>query len=385
MKAVILCSCVFMFLSLIISSTPSFTASASSYPSRAVKGAYWPSWRNSEYPPSAIDSNLYTHMYYSFLAPNPNTYKFDIDSSTASLLLSFTSALHSKKPPIKALYSIGGGGADPAFYARMASNPSSRKTFVLSSIEVARKYGFDGIDLDWEFPRDDQEMKYLGYLLDDWRAEVQREAKSTRHGSPILLTAAVYFASSFILANPTRSYPVDSINKNLDWINVMNYDYAGSWDTSATGAHAALFSPNSNVSTSYGLRSWLTAGVLKSKLVMGMPLYGKTWTLRDASVNGVGAPAVDVGPGRDGDRGILLYFEVQDYIKKNNATVVFDTKTVSAYAVDGTIWIGYDDRRTVSVKVRYAQALDIRGYFFWAAGYDLNSEISITASRSWRH
>lgn len=359
----------------------SFFRTASSL--QAMKGAYWPSGRNSDFPPSAIDSTLYTHVYYAFLGPNPDSFEFEIDTSTASLLLNFTSTLHAKNPPVKTLYSIGGGGVDPAVYARMASNSSSRKTFIASSIEVARKYGFDGIDLDWESPRDPQEMDYFSYLLDDWRSEVEAEAKETSRPT-ILLTAAVYFANSFFLAETVRSYPADSINKNLDWINVMNYDYAGSWDTSATGAHAALFSPNGNVSTSYGLGSWIKAGVSKCKVVMGLPLYGKTWRLKDADVNGIGAPAVDVGPSGDGGKGILFYYEIEEYISKHNDTrVVFDAETVSTYAVDGKTWIGYDDSRSAAGKIGYAQALGIRGYFFWALSYDYDSKISKTASNLW--
>ncbi|CAL5328055.1 unnamed protein product [Camellia sinensis] len=57
----------------------------------------------------------------------------------------------------------------------------------------------------------------------------------------------------------------------------MCYDYHGSWDTSAMGAQAALFDPNSNITTSYGLWSWIKAGLPPSKLIMGLPLYGRTW------------------------------------------------------------------------------------------------------------
>ncbi|KAI5659042.1 hypothetical protein M9H77_27835 [Catharanthus roseus] len=377
---VVLGSSYLVFLSLI--SSIIFSAAGSHSPP-AVKGAYWPSSANSVFPPSSIDSTLFTHIFYAFLSPNEKTYKFDIDNSTASVLLNFTSTLHSKKPPLKTLYSIGGGAADSSLYARMASNEYSRMTFISSTIEVARKFGFDGIDLDWEFPKDAKEMDYFSYLIDDWRVEVEREAKVTGR-APLLLTAAVYFSNSFILESPIRSYHVASINKNLDMVNAMCYDFAGAWNTSVTGAHAALFDPNGHVSTSYGLNSWLKAGLWKSKLVMGLPLYGKTWTLKDPSVNGVGAPAVNVGPSGPGGNGTLFYYEIKDYILKHKAKVTFDVKTVSVYGVDGKIWIGYDDRRSVALKLGYAQILGIRGYFFWALSFDQNSEISKTASALWK-
>ncbi|KAA8522902.1 hypothetical protein F0562_009325 [Nyssa sinensis] len=161
----------------------------------------------------------------------------------------------------------------------------------------------------------------------------------------------------------------------------MCYDYHGSWNTSATGAHAALFDPKSNVSTSYGLRSWIKAGMPQSKLIMGLPLYGRTWRLKDPKSHGIGAPAVGLGPGDD--MGTMTFFQVEMFNKENNATVTYDVKTVSTYSFAGTSWIGYDDTRSTSVKIRFAQALRLRGYFFWAVNGDHEWKISKQASRLW--
>lgn len=80
----------------------------------------------------------------------------------------------------------------------------------------------------------------------------------------------------------------------------MRYDYHGSWDTSVTGAHALLYNKASNVSTNYGILSWIEAGVPPEKLVMGLLPYGRTWELKDPNKHGIGDPAVGVGPTDDG-------------------------------------------------------------------------------------
>lgn len=51
------------------------------------------------------------------------------------------------------LLSIGGGGVDPTHFPNISSDPSRRLVFIKSVIATARKYGFNGVDLNWEFPR----------------------------------------------------------------------------------------------------------------------------------------------------------------------------------------------------------------------------------------
>ncbi|KAG7942633.1 hypothetical protein I3843_16G113800 [Carya illinoinensis] len=343
-----------------------------------VKAGYYPSWVLDSLPPSAINTSLLTHVFYAFLVPNNVTFEIDISDSTATILLNITTTLHHKNPSVKALYSIGGGGLDPDPFATIASNASSRETFIHATIEVARKYGFDGIDLDWEFPQCTQEMNDFGQLLKEWRHAIRKEAEITNR-LPLLLTAAVYYSAD-LTDGSSRSYPAAAIKDNLDWVNVMCYDYHGSWNTSATGAHAALFDPQTNLSSVYGLKSWIRAGVPGNKLVMGLALYGKTWKLKDPNSHGVGAPAISVGPG---DMGVLTFSQVMHFNNRTKATVAYDVDTVSVYSYTGTTWVGYDDALTTTGKILFAEALGLRGYFFWALSYDKEWTITAQASRSW--
>ncbi|KAF5956270.1 hypothetical protein HYC85_003495 [Camellia sinensis] len=187
-------------------------------------------------------------------------------------------------------------------------------------------------------------MENLGQLLHEWRAKVHQEAKAMAR-TPLLLTATVYFSVDFVLSDVQRSYPVGSVKKNLALINAIN------------------------ITTSYGLRSWIKAGLPPSKLIVGLPLYGRTWQLKDPRSHGVGAPAVVVGPGSDG---VLTYSEVEAFNRANNATVVYDGVTVSTYYVVETSWIAYDDARSTTIKIKFAQVLRLRGYFFWAVNGDHN-------------
>ncbi|KAI5320764.1 hypothetical protein L3X38_040472 [Prunus dulcis] len=355
-------------------------ADSLSDPHPPVKSAYYPSWLSDDFPPSAINTSFFTHIFYAFLVPNDVTFKFDLSNSTALLLSNFTTTLHHKHPPVKTLLSLGGGGDDPKLpkiFARMASEPSSRSHFIHSAIEVARKFGFDGLDLDWEFPKSPKEMKDLGHLLKEWRHALKKEAKSTAR-PPLLLTAAVYFSANFFLANVRRSYPMPHMNKYLDWINAMCFDYNGAW-SNTTGPNAALLDPKSNVNSIYGLRSWIKAGIPPKKLVMGLPLYGRTWELKDPNNHSIGATAVGPGPGG----GQLLFHQVETLLNQSGATIVYDVDTMTVYSLNGSSWVSFDDAFTATSKIGYAQALGLRGYFFWALTYDSDWKISAQASNSW--
>ncbi|CAJ1944770.1 unnamed protein product [Sphenostylis stenocarpa] len=340
-----------------------------------IKAIYW--LQQPLFPPSAINTSLFTHVYYAFLAPNNATYELHVSNSTAANLATFTATL---RPSVATLISIGGANSDAALFAVIAFNATARAAFINSTIAVARAFGFHGVDLDWEFPRTANEMNGLGQLFKEWRAAIFAEAASTSR-EPLLLTAAVYFSFDYFLSETTSlRYPVCSINDNLDWVNVMSYDLHGPW-SNRTGPPAGLFDPKSNASVSYGLQSWIRGGVIPKKIVMGLPLYGRTWQLLDPSVNGIGAPTFGAGPGLDGS---MALFQVLEFNNETGANVVHDKKTASVYSYSGGYWVGYDDPVTVAVKVAFAQSLYLRGYFFWAAGLDTSDwKISTQAQSSW--
>ena len=148
-----------------------------------VKAAYW--FPGSGLSVSGIDSTLFTHLFCAFADLDPTTYQVSISSSNLPEFSTFTATVQQKNPSVQTLLSIGGAGASATTFAAMASQASTRASFINSSIQLARSYNFYGLDLDWEYPSTATEFTSLGLLLDKWRPAVASEATSSGN-TPLL-------------------------------------------------------------------------------------------------------------------------------------------------------------------------------------------------------
>ena len=96
---------------------------------------------------------------------------------------------------------------------------------------------------------------------------------------------------------------------------------------------------------------------------MGIPLYGRSFTLEYESQNGINAPAVHPGPRGPitGQGGLLAYFEICYGIKQGGWTIKDrngvrrknqnSDKVHSPYAFKNKEWISYDDIKSIKRKV----------------------------------
>ncbi|KAG6772284.1 hypothetical protein POTOM_023687 [Populus tomentosa] len=339
----------------------------------AVRAGYW--FPGSGLPVSSIDSTLFTHLFCAFADLDPQTNRVIISSANQAQFSTFTRTVQQKNPSVKTLLSIGGGDANKTAFAGMASQAGSRKSFIDSSINLARSNNFHGLDLDWEYPSTTTQMASLGLLLAEWRVAVANESSSTGN-TPLLLSAAVFRSSDYYTIN----YPIRAISNSLDWINVMAYDFYGPGWSNVTGPPAALYNPGTTMSGDYGITTWIQAGVAANKIVLGFPFYGWAWTLANANTNGFFAPTVGPAISNDGDIG---YAQINDFIAQNGASALYNSTFVSNFCYSGTTWIGYDDKESISTKVTYAKNRGLLGYFAWHVGADDNWALSQQAASTW--
>jgi len=284
--------------------------------------AYVTSW--SEVMP---DPQYMTHINYAFGHVNEsfNGVKIDNEERLRQIV-----DLRKQKPELKVLLSIGGWGSGR--FSEMAANDEYRRAFAADCDRVVKEFALDGIDIDWEYPTssmanissspDDTENFTL--LMQDIRAAIGNEKE---------LTLATVASARYI--------DFKAILPSVDFVNIMAYDMA-----SAPKHHSALYpSGHSGDITSDGaVTAHLKAGVPPSKLVMGMPFYGR---------------------GGDG------YPSFQDYIKVGNTdtqyTEKWDEVAQVPYLADknDTLVFGFENPRSLAIKCQYILDKDLLGGMYW--------------------
>ena len=284
--------------------------------------AYVTSW--SEVMP---DPQYMTHINYAFGHVNEsfNGVKIDNEERLRQIV-----DLRKQKPELKVLLSIGGGGSGR--FSEMAANDEYRRAFAADCDRVVKEFALDGIDIDWEYPTssmanissspDDTENFTL--LMQDIRAAIGNEKE---------LTLATVASARYI--------DFKAILPSVDFVNIMAYDMA-----SAPKHHSALYpSGHSGDITSDGaVTAHLKAGVPPSKLVMGMPFYGR---------------------GGDG------YPSFQDYNKVGNTdtqyTEKWDEVAQVPYLADknDTLVFGFENPRSLAIKCQYILDKDLLGGMYW--------------------
>jgi len=319
---------------------------------------YYQSWnRYKRCTENDINPRLYTHLIYAFAGIEDNKIRVndtwgDIEDDGFKKF----NDLKKKNTSLKTLLAVGGWDEASESFSRMVKNSSSRKTFIDSCIHYAETYGFNGIDLDWEYPcqrggNPDDKEKFSRLV-----AEMSTEFR--KHN--LLLSVAVAAGKDAI----KESYDVPKLSRHVNFINLMTYDmHVASKDTKRTGHNAPLYSGcKHNVRTS--VKAWIDAGAPQQKLVLGIPAYGRSYILDDNHKTYIGAPASKAGDPESVGYDQILKYEEEGYTIRRDP----DQNVPYMYNLDH--WIGYDDPKSAGKKVKFACNHELGGVMLYAVDTD---------------
>lgn len=262
---------------------------------------------------------------------------------------------------LKLLLSIG-GWTYSANFKNPASTPQGRAAFARSSLDLLKNLGFDGIDIDWEYPQDPAEASHLVQLLAAVRHEL--DAYAQKLGGPQRFELTVACPAG---AQNYQKMDIRAMDKLLDFWNLMAYGYAGSWD-SVSGHQANLFPSRDNprctpFSTAAAVDYYVSQGVAPSKIVLGMPLYGRAFENTD----GPGKPYQGVGDGT-WERGVYDYKR----LPLDGAGVCYDAGVGASYCFDEQQrrLVSYDTPPMTTAKADFVKQRGLGGAMWWESNAD---------------
>ncbi|KAI1288560.1 endochitinase [Xylaria venustula] len=262
---------------------------------------------------------------------------------------------------LKVLLSIGGWTYSPGF-AAMAASDATRTTFAKTAVELIKDWGFDGVDIDWEWPASGTEADNMVSLLTAIRKELDHYSTTYASGYHFLLSVC-------LPAGPAnyKLLKLSAMNSaGVDQFNMLAYDYAGSWDT--TAGHQANLYPDAAhpldtpFSTDAAIQAYIAGGVPANKITLGLPLYGRAFE----NTAGLGQKYSGVGSG-SWENGIWDY-----KVLPRSGTETYDATAGASYSYDSATkeLISYDNVASVQKKVIYLRSKGLGGTMFWEASGD---------------
>lgn len=262
------------------------------------------------------DPSYMTHINYAFghVADSFDSVRIDNPERLRQM-----AGLKKSCPNLKVMLSVGGWGSGN--FSEMAQDPQLRKSFALSCKKAVDDYGLDGIDIDWEYPTSSEagissspeDTKNFTKLIKDLRQTL---------GQSLQLTIATVASAQYI--------DMAAIEPYVDFVNIMAYDM-GNPPYLHNGLFPSAHTPSMTASKAVDLH--LQARVPASKLVLGMPLYGR------------------------GHREVL---------NDPNVIIEWDDSAKVPYAVMcDTLALGFENVRSITCKCNYVKEKGLRGAMYW--------------------
>lgn len=306
--------------------------------------------------------------------------------------------LKEKYPDVTVLISTGGWAASEGLWY-CTQDEEKMRTFSKSAVEFIRKYGFDGIDIDFEFPSEtplsgnytnftesirsgisDRYVQFIKILSEDL-AQASRE-----DGKYYWLTSAVS-ASSWVLGGQTNSDFLDY----LDFVSIMSYDYHGGWNNYVENQANIYPDPLDGETAQMDVKTlgfewsyrFYRGKVQSEKILMGVPYYTRGWSNVSGGTNGLhgtsGTPLTNATDnlnlwydldtnGAETPAGANPLWHVMNVMKQNsNYQRYWDDvgKVPYIWNAQNSSFLTFEDTQSVQERINYVNNNNLGGVLIW--------------------
>lgn len=359
-------------------------------------------------------------MVYGYAGINADNYRIaplisneELDESRG--LFKQITSLKSKFPNLKVLLGVGGDAdGGPEKYLKLLESNAGRIAFANSVNDVLKKYSFDGLDLAFQFPKikPKKVRSTVGGFFHSIKKAVGAagkpvDEKSDEHKDEFT-SLVVELKNSFRIekhelsltvlpnVNATLYFDVPALKNYVDFITIAAFDV---YTPERNPDEADYVSPTLSVTDrniDETFDSWstyfTTGGLPASRIVYGIPVYGRAWKVpKDATITG--SPPIKVeGPAPEGvqtqQAGLLAYPEIctrveneqNKNLKGANGPLKKSSENAKRYGIyavrlpdengNNGIFVGFDDPDSAGSKAAYVKGSGFGG----VAIFDLSLE-----------
>ncbi|MCJ1347172.1 hypothetical protein MMC31_005393 [Peltigera leucophlebia] len=306
--------------------------------------------------PEGIPSGAYTHLNFAFAFIDPVSFAVaPMSDSDIPLYTRFT-GLKATNPGLQTWISIGGWSMnDPdqptaATFSKLAGSREAQSAFFISLLSFLSTYGFDGVDIDWEYPvapeRSGNPQDYVNYV--SFLANLRNALGSGGHnyGLTITIPSGYWYMQNFDLV---------AMEKNIDWFNVMTYDLHGTWDSSDKFI-GPIVNAHTNLTEIDQTMDLLWRNNTKVDCYIGFTLTDPSCSTAGCLFSGGATP----GP-CTGNAGTLSFAEIKRVIAGGGQVTLDKAAAIKQVVWDSNQWVSYDDEDTFKAKIDYANSKCLGG------------------------
>lgn len=324
---------------------------------------------------SEVPVKKLTHLIYSMAKPTSTGACELAHPATDVPNMQVLKVLRAKNPRLLVLLSVGGWSGS-TYFSDLAATFSARRKFAASCVQLVEKFGFDGLDIDWEYPvtggkptdhkrQNDKDNFVL--LLEQLRDSLDAFGR----GRHLLLTVATTG-----YRNHLNDLSLKAMANVVDWFNLMGYDF-NEMQPNRTSHHSGLFSWSAistldadaikYANSDAAVQWYLDHEVPPERIVLGVPFYGQIWSHVPDENDGLYQPY----RGRPGDDGTVSYRDITLWYLPVY-TRHWDDRVEAPwlYSKETKIMISYEDAESIAQKAKYVIQRNLGGMMFWDLGQD---------------
>jgi chitinase len=231
-----------------------------------------------------LEVETFTHLTFAFASMDPRTFEMSpADPGDFNLYEQFT---NKRSATLETWIAVGGWEFSENHtstrhtWTNMAAKQETRAAFIRSSVAFMERYGFQGLDLDWEYPsagdRNGRSIDKENYIS---LVRELREAFGKRFGLSVAIPASFPYLQGF---------DIKGMEQYVDWFNLMSYDLHGLWDANFSGLGPYMLPHTSLAELERMLLPFWFTTVDPKKINFGMARYGRGYTVKDKNCQNIG-------------------------------------------------------------------------------------------------